>query len=228
MKNQKLIALEKQLYKEVDSLLKNEKMREVIKHGITPLYGPLMENPKIALITWQGGGADKIIQKETPKQMLYLTDANAFGRTLRRYMNLCNLFKIFSTSTVAHALIFPQAPSNEAAKWGTKTKYPLINKWREFSIRWNKKLLLAQSPELIIIFGKKVCEFLEIEWEEPYKHKNFTEFAEGYLKLKNPETNKEVLYKTIYCHHLSQGYTKEGVTKAFKRVKVILDNTLNN
>ena len=95
MKNQKLIALEKQLYKEVDSLLKNEKMREVIKHGITPLYGPIMENPKIALITWQGGGADKIIQKETPKQMLYLTDANAFGRTLRRYMNLCNLFKIF-------------------------------------------------------------------------------------------------------------------------------------
>ena len=62
-------------------------------------------------------------------------------------MNLCNLFKIFSTSTVAHALIFPQAPSNEAAKWGTKTKYPLINKWREFSIRWNKKLLLAQNPD---------------------------------------------------------------------------------
>ena len=83
---------------------------------------------------------------------------------------------------------------------------------------------ILKNPEVIIIFGKKVCEFLEIEWEEPYKHKNFTEFAEGYIKLKNPETNKEVLYKTIYCHHLSQGYTKEGVTKTFKRVKELLSN----
>ena len=46
MKNKKLIDLEKQLYKEVDSLLKNEKMREVVKHGITPLYYPLWKIQK--------------------------------------------------------------------------------------------------------------------------------------------------------------------------------------
>ena len=67
-----LKEVEKQLYDEVKKYLKDRDLRSVVEYGLTPLYGPLMKNPDMALLTFQGGGAIKLIQEKAPHQMLYL------------------------------------------------------------------------------------------------------------------------------------------------------------
>ena len=59
-----LKEVEKQLYDEVKKYLKDIDLRSAVEYGLTPLYGPLMKNPDIALLTFQGGGANKLIQEK--------------------------------------------------------------------------------------------------------------------------------------------------------------------
>ena len=86
--SQDLQRLTLDLYDEVATLMADSVMASVVKHGLSPLYGPLIDNPDIAIITFQGGGADKQIQTRPPERLLYIDDHHKFGQTLREYMRV--------------------------------------------------------------------------------------------------------------------------------------------
>ena len=215
-----LKEVEKQLYDEVKKYLKDRDLRSAVEYGLTPLYGPLMKNPDIALLTFQGGGANKLIQEKAPHQMLYLNDNERFGNVLRKYMNECGLYEKFTKSTVAHAVIFPQAPVTMAQKWLSSKNEP-IKFWRDFSVKWTKKLILLQNPKIIIIFGQKTENLLDVKWNN--NTLEFPHYGEGEITISEKENSDNFeTFKVIYCHHLSQGYTSNGVRKCFNKVKEFL------
>ena len=134
-------------YAETRKLLANIEMASVVKQGLNILYGPPMSSPDMAIITFQGGGEDNVIQKSWPKRLLYLHDSFKFGTMLRKYAALANLSSVLQTRTIAMAAIFPQSPSDTASTWmsssGPKAR------WREFSSDWVSRLLASKTKSNI-------------------------------------------------------------------------------
>lgn len=215
-----LKEVEKQLYDEVKKYLKDKDLSSAVEYGLTPLYGPLMNEPDMALLTFQGAGSNRVIQEKPPAQLLYLSDNEHFGNRLRKNMNECGLYDILRKSTVAHALIFAQAPMSEAPKWLTSQNQSK-KFWRDFSIKWTKKLLFIQNPKIIIIFGRKVYELLEdIKWNS--KTLDLPHYGEGEMTIYKENTGNFKTFKVIYCHHLSGSYTKGHVIKCFNKAKELI------
>ena len=51
-----------------------------VEFGMTILYGPPILNPKVCLISLQGGGKDLIVHRTWPERLYYLEDDYLFGK----------------------------------------------------------------------------------------------------------------------------------------------------
>ena len=214
MDQDRLEKLVRQAYEEMFALRKLPGMGAVVKNKMTMLYGPPMMRPDLALVSFQGGSEDKSPQLTTwPEQLLYLNDPYRFGRSLRRHFKDAEIYETLQSSTIAFAAVFPEAASREAGKWMRQTG--AWAEWRKFSSGWVRRLLRAMQPRVIIVFGAKASESLEIDddWrDEKYAEYRGRVFGRGEL----------VGCPAVYCHHLSQGVRKDEVAKCLNEVKLIL------
>jgi len=218
--NKLLKKTELRLFSEVEKLLSDPILRDVVEYGLTPLYGPMLYKPELALITFQGAGSDKKVYKSAPSKLLYVDDKEKFGITLRKYMQLCGFQKTLEQNTIAHALIFPQAPIDKSPIWANSSDHR-IKTWREFSVSWTKILLAVQQPKIILIFGAKARKILtEIDWYK--EQQDFPDFAKGVWEYKN-DSNQLQHFTVFYCHHLSQGIKTKKVIKCFNEVKKLIN-----
>lgn len=184
----------------------------VVNHGLSICYGPVKWKPDLALITFQGGGADKTIQGKPPGHFLYANDPYRFGKAVRRYSGEVGLLDTIKHNSIAHPVVFPQGPTPEAGKWLAASGPRAI--WREFSIQILDQLLAAQKPKVMIVFGEKASKLLGIEWSEtrhnhPQHHMTF-----GIGKWKGTPS--------IYCHHLSIGCPSEEAHRCFLEAKKLI------
>jgi hypothetical protein len=92
------------------------------------------------------------------KRLLYRDDPYKFGTALRRYMGAVGLSDTLANRTVAQAVVFPQAPTSQAGSWMAKTGPKA--RWREFSKSWTERLVEAQRPKVVLIFGDKASGVL--------------------------------------------------------------------
>ena len=177
----------------------------VINHGLSVCYGPVKWKPDLALITFQGGGADKTVQKKPPREFLYAHDPYKFGTAVRRFSQEARMLDNIKTNSIAHPVVFPQGPTAEAGKWMARSGPR--SSWREFSLDYLEKLLLAQAPKVVMVFGSKASELLEIAWNRrAYNH------PQGHMTF----GLGEVLGRpAVYCHHLSIGCPSEEAKRCF-------------
>ncbi len=205
--------LTQRMYAEVATMMCDAEMQSVVTDGLTVLYGPPMVRPDIGIITFQGGGADKSVQASAPKRLLYRGDPYKFGTALRRYMGAVGLSDTLANRTVAQAVIFPQAPTSQAGGWMAKTGPKA--RWREFSKDWTTRLVEAQQPKVVLVFGGKASAVLGIEWREiERKHKQYhMTFARAdWMGI-----------PTVFCHHLSIGCPESEAIRCMGEVKVLID-----
>lgn len=201
--------LETELYQDVDKMLNSPDLASVVEHGLTPLYGPLIQHPNLALITGQGGGADNTIQSQAPNELLYLADPYKFGSTLRRYMDSSGLSNTLRQSTVAHAAVFPQAPTSQAGKWLNPSD-PARRQWVTFSMKWNAALLKAQRPKAMVFFGEKASKTFGINWSDTERN-----HAQNHLTFGKSDWQG---IPAFFCHHLSIGCPESEALRCFDRV----------
>lgn len=213
MRNPDLQRLTREMYDEVDALMADPEMASVTKHGLSPLYGPLTVNPDVAIITFQGGGDDNRVQTRPPERLLYVDDDHKFGRTLRKYMQEAGLHETLVKRTVAHATVFPQAPTQDAASWVRSTP-GLKAEWRKFSKRWAERLLEAQSSKVLLFFGEKVSRMIGVQWtaQERNTKQNHLTFARSEWRG----------MPAIYCHHLSIGCPRTEAIRCMREVKSLI------
>jgi hypothetical protein len=204
-----LQELEKSLFQEVATLLSEPSLAEVVEHGLSPLYGPLMVRPDLGIITFQGGGADRTIQTCAPDELLYLADPYKFGGALRRYMGRTGLSNTLRKSTVAHAAVFPQAPTSLAGKWLNPSD-PSRRRWVDFSRKWNERLIRAQRPKALLFFGEKASRTFGIEWAETERN-----HAQHHLTFGKSDWHG---IPAFYFHHLSIGCPESEAMRCLERV----------
>jgi hypothetical protein len=201
-----------QAYAETGQLMRDPEMASVVTHGLNILYGPPMLQPDLAIITFQGGGADNTLQTSWPQRLLYLDDEFPFGTKLREYSECAGLSPILQRSTVAIAAVFPQAPQSEASTWMASTGPKA--RWREFSVEWTKRLLLVQAPRVILVYGTKASEALNFHWLDiERKHKQ------------NHMTFGRAIWNdipAIFSRHLSSGCGRESAVNCLREVKKLL------
>ena len=216
MDQDNLEKLVQRAYEEMFALCKLPRMGAVVENKMTMLYGPPMMRPDLALVSFQGGAEDKSPQLTTwPGQLLYLNDPYRFGRSLRRHFKDAGIYGTLESSTIALAAVFPEASSRDADKWMRQTG--AWAEWRKFSSGWVRRLLRAMQPRVIVVFGAKASESLEIDddWrDEEYADYRGRVFGRGELAG----------CPAVYCHHLSQGVRKDEVAKCLNEVKLILAN----
>lgn len=208
-----LVQLENRLYEECRHMLEDESLSKVVKFGLNPLYGPLRKNPDLALISFQGGGADRHVQTSAPSELLYLSDPYKFGTALRAHMASAKLSSILQNSTVAHAAVFPQAPTTEASKW-VKPRDPDRKRWIEFSGSWNEVLLRAQSPRALVFFGEKASNAFGVQWKDVERN-----HGQGHMTFARARWNN---IPAFFCHHLSIGCPATEAVRCFQRVREAL------
>lgn len=190
-------------------------MAAVVAHGLTVCYGPVLARPALAVLSFQGGGADPAIQREPPARLLYAHDPYKFGTALRRYADGAGLAEVIQTSTIAHPVIFPQAPTAEAGRWLT-SRGPR-GAWRQLSQTWVARLIEAQRPRAMIVFGDKAGAALPFGWrDEEFRHsQNHRTFARGEWRG----------IPAIYCHHLSIGCPAAEAEKCFHAVRHLIEES---
>jgi hypothetical protein len=202
-------TLARKAYGQAHALLRDEQMASVVNNGMNILYGPPIQRPDLALITFQGGGADKTIQQSWPNRLLYLDDPYKFGGTLRSICTEVGLAETLETSTVAMPTVFPQAPVSEAGKWMSKTG-PRA-KWSEFSLGWLDIMMTEMRPKTVVLFGTKASQLVNVNWEEAEFNHSQNHQTYGVAELFGA--------KAIYCHHLSIGCPRNEALKCFKAVR---------
>ncbi|WBQ11043.1 hypothetical protein L2D01_04480 [Hyphomonadaceae bacterium ML37] len=203
------VELEKRLYEECRRMLEDESLSKAVQFGLNPLYGPLKKNPDLALISFQGGGADRHVQTSAPSELLYLSDQYKFGTSLRAHMASAKLSSILQNSTVAHAAVFPQAPTSEASKW-INPRDPDRKRWVEFSSHWNEVLLRAQSPKALIFFGEKASNAFGMQWKDIERN-----HGQGHMTFARATWND---IPAFFCHHLSISCPAAEAVRCFQRV----------
>lgn len=208
-------SVARQAYEKASGMMNNPSLRAVVRHGLSILYGPPMVQPDLALITFQGGGADSTIQNSWPRRLLYLDDPYKFGTALRTYMSAVGLRKTLEERTVALPAIFPQAPTSEASKWLTKSG-PRAE-WREFSRYWIEKLVDVQRPKLIVVFGEKASKVLGIAWSSVER-----EHAQGHMTFASSEWRG---FPAIFCHHLSIGCPEQAALRCLSVARDVIGST---
>ena len=200
--------LARQMYAETFKRLEVPRLRHVVKHKITVMYGPPMERPDLALVTFQGGGGDRSPSAPSwPSRLVYLDDDFAFGRALRDQFHAAGLYENLEKRTVALAACFPEAPSGQAKLW-TRKNGPTAE-WREFSVAWVKRMLGAMRPRVVIVFGKNASQAMGLDgvWrDEECDTRGWPAF--GRAEIEN--------CPALYCQHLSQGWKRACVQRSLR------------
>ena len=212
-----LEQLAKCMYKEAFSRLDERRAREVASK-LTVLYGPPLVRPDVFLVSFQGGGKDSSPSRRTwPKRLLYLDDTYRFGKRLRKEFRDAGLFETLEKRTVAMAACFPEAPSKDAASWfkpGPKAE------WREFSTKWVKRMIRKTRPRVVLVIGSKTSRALELEdaWRCVEKGRS-ANAGKVYGRAEIEDI------PAVYCHHLSQGASADGVQKCLDEVNQLIART---
>ncbi len=182
---------------------------------ITVLYGPPLVQPDVFLVSFQGGGQDSSPSRRTwPKRLLYLDDTYRFGTQLRKGFRDAGLFETLEKRTVAMAACFPEARSSEADSWMVK-QGPKAE-WRVFSTNWVKRMLCATRPRVVLVIGSKASKALGLEdvWCD-VEWRRGAGMVYGHAEIEG--------FPAVYCHHLSQGASTDGVQKCLAEVKRLVD-----
>ena len=206
-----LERLARQMYEETFRPLDDLRMRRVVKHKITAMFGPPMVRPDVALVSFQGGGGDaEPSQRTWPPRLLYLDDDFAFGKTLRRAFDAACLHDVLERQTVALATCFPEAPESESEWWTVKTGPGA--EWREFSSSWTRRMLVAMRPQAVVVFGAKASKAMEMEdiWQDTERD------SRGWLAFGRGEIEQ---CPAVYCQHLSHGWKRECVEMSLREVE---------
>lgn len=208
-----LERLASRMYEEIRERMADPVLSAVVKHRITALYGPPMLCPDLALVTFQGGGADRSEQRWTwPDDLLYLHDKFPFGIALRRQFAAATLYETLERRTVAIATCFPEAPRSEADKW-EKGSGPFAT-WREFSVAWVRRMLHTMQPRIVIVFGERAGRVLGLHWREVERRGSDNHRTYARTEIEG--------IATVYCQHLSQGYSTLHVQRSLRVVKSML------
>ena len=195
--------LARQMYDETFERLDDPQLREVVRDKVTVMYGPPMVRPDLALVSFQGGGGDRMeTARSWPERLLYLDDEFVFGRTLRSQCKLAGLGEVLEKRTVAMAACFPEAPIAKARRWMAKSGARA--EWRAFSVAWVRKMLAAMSPRAVVVFGTKASQAMELDGEWREEHRD----TRGWRTFGRADVEG---CPAVYCQHLSQGWTGEHV-----------------
>lgn len=196
-------------------MMRDPKLSPVVLHGLSICYGPVMFRPRLALITFQGGGADPTFQREAPDDLLYKSDPYRFGSAVRKYAGLTGLTDVLNMSTISHPVVFPQAPTRDAPKW--ERNGGAYSAWRQTSLNWLSELLAAQDPKVIMVFGDKAARLLGLDWtDEEFSH------VQGHRTFARAQWNGR---PAIFCHHLSIGCPAEAALRAFSEARHLIEET---
>ena len=211
-----LERLAHRMYDETFELLKDPRLRKVARGKLTLFYGPPMVRPDIALVSFQGGAADRSPSRRSwPERLLYLDDTFDFGKVLRDQFAAAGLFETLQERTVAMAACFPEAPTSEAGLWSVK-RGPRAE-WREFSSSWVRRMLAVMEPRTVLVIGKKASDSLGLSasWNDMIRRK-----SDGHMVFGRAEIGR---CPAVFCHHLSQGWDGPGVQRCLEEVKRIVD-----
>ncbi len=198
------------MYREILQRLEDPRMRGVVKHKVTAMYGPPMARPDVALVSFQGGGGDASPSQRTwPDRLLYIDDDFVFGRTLRRQFGDAGLDEVLRRRTVAMAACFPEARASESGRWTSKSG-PRAE-WRKFSTAWVRRMLAAMCPRAVLVFGTKTSLALGMEdrWRDVERDSRGWR-AFGRARIED--------CPAVYCQHLSQGWTRRWVQMSLREV----------
>ena len=210
-----LEAMAQEMYEEIAERVENPLLNWVVKDKITALYGPPKVNPELTIVTFQGGGGERSSTRFTwPDRLLYLSDNYRFGRRLRKEFRSNGLYEVLEKSTVAIATCFPEASAREAAKW-LSNSYPWSD-WRQFSTNWVWRLISAMQPSVVLVFGRKASQALDID----DKWRDVQIDDRGWRVFGRMEF---LGCTTIYCQHLSQGASTQGVATSLREVRRSLE-----
>ena len=202
----------REAYSETHKMLKHPDLGSVVKDGLLISYGPPIPEPDLLLLSFQGGGADQVVQKTWPNKLLYVDSPYRFGKALRGVCRDTGLFSSLQTSAMAFPAVFPQAQSKDANRWENGSGS--FSVWRNHSADWVERLVEAVNPRVVIVFGDRASRVFDIRWENT-EHNH----SQGH------QTFGESTFKgapAIFCHHLSQGYVKSEALKCFRYAKRVI------
>ena len=210
-----LERLARRMYEETFDLMKDPRLGKVARGKVTLLYGPPMVRPDIALVSFQGGAADRSPSRRSwPERLLYLDDAFDFGKVLRDQFATAGLFETLEERTVAMAACFPEAPAGEAGLWSVRGG-PRAE-WREFSSTWVRRMLAVMEPRAVLVIGKKASDSLGLSafWRDAIYRNSDRHMVFGRAEIAG--------CPSVFCHHLSQGWDRPGVQRCLDEIKRIV------
>ena len=199
----KIEALLGEAYLETHEMLNDQELGSVVKDGLIISYGPPIHNPDLLLLSFQGAGDDKVVQKEWPKKLLYLDSPRKFGTNLRKLCRDTGLYPSLEKSTMAFPAVFPQ--DKETKLWRTqKGPYAV---WRRHSVAWVERLVREIEPKVVMAFGQETSRAFGIRWDKVERNhgQNWPTF--GVSKFHG--------IPAVYCCHLSRPVMSEAL-KCFK------------
>jgi hypothetical protein len=137
-----------------------------VEYGMNILLGPPIVRPLIMIVSLQGAGADKTIQRTWPKELLYSQPAldvnprdgrpNGFGQRLRKDFEARDMSEVLQTRVAASNIVFPQWPNfSEWCGRGT-----LAAGWNSRSRKWLIELIQAMAPKVILTYGAPAFQVL--------------------------------------------------------------------
>ena len=204
-------GLLREAYSETHEMLRDPELGSVVKNGLLISYGPPIPEPDLLLLSFQGGGADQVVQKEWPKKLLYINSPYKFGKKLESLCRDTRLSESLRSSTMAFPAVFPQGPSKDANRWEKGTGPYSV--WRHHSANWVERLVEAIDPKVVIVFGDRASRVFDIRWED-------TESAPGRGMTFGVSTFHDA--PAVFCRHLSQGYSNPEVLKSFRHAQRLI------
>ena len=205
-------GLLREAYSATHDMLRNAELGAVVQHGLLISYGPPIPEPDLLFLTFQGGGESPDVQDTWPEELLYAIDPYRFGKTLRSLCRDTGLSVSLNSSAMAFPVVFPQAPASESNRWMRKTGP--YSEWRRHSVKWVNRLVDAIRPRVVIVFGSKASEALDMSWENIERNHHGHDQTFGKTTFQG--------FPAVFCHHLSQGYVKSEALKCFRHAKMLL------
>ncbi len=210
----KIEALLREAYSETHEVLNDPELGLVVKDGLLISYGPPIHQPDLLLVSFQGGGADRVVQETWPRKLIYLDSSEDFGKALRTLSRDAGLLPSLQSSTMALPTVFPQA--RKAERW-ERGPGP-YSVWRDHSVGWVQRLAKAIRPKVVIVFGVRASRVFDIRWKKERRdRRNWPTFGVSTFQGA----------PAVYCQHLSQGYEKTAVLRSLKYAKRLLSERKN-
>ena len=193
----------REAYSKSHEMLKDPELGSVVQHGLTISYGPPIYKPDLLLLSFQGAGDDKVVQKEWPKKLLYVDSPYKFGTNLRKLCRDTGLYPSLEKSTMAFPAVFPQ--DKETKHWRSE-KEP-YSVWRCHSVKWVERLVRVIEPKVVMVFGQETSKAFGIRWDNVERNhgQNWQTFGVSQFQA----------VPAVYCCHLSR-YVESEALKCFR------------